>query len=220
MRAWVMTVAAALVLASCGGSDDSKAVPPTAPAVTVAPTSEPASSAPTAASAPTEAPTTSTGSTGSTTVVPSTAPVTAPVANTDLVDGKVYWGYVAGFKAGPPATFAIDVSEVYFGQQAIAEATKDHAEGTIEPDVDPVMYVRNNNTKTRLLAVRPGVKAVLDGCDYGEGSKTGDVGGDCRLAKTVPLSAVPVADGEDAGALVIFVLAGGQISRIEQPYFP
>ncbi len=185
---------------ACGGSDDKSSADPSTtvagPVSTTAPssTSGPVTTGPVAAS--------------------SSRPVT------DLVDGQVYWGYLAAFSPGPPATFSIDVSEVYFGKQAIAEATKDHTEGTIEPDIDPVMYVRNNNERTRLLAVAPGVEAVIDGCDYGDGSRTGDIEGNCSLAKKAKLADLPVVDGETAGALVIFVLQGGQISRIEQPYFP
>jgi hypothetical protein len=212
MRAWVSAVTVAVVvvtLGSCGGSDDSRAAPTTsasASTTVVATTGAPTTAAPSIAPEATVA------------LAPATVapPTTAGTPATDLVDGKVYWGYLAAFKAGPSPAFTIDVADVYFGQQAIAEATKDHAQATIDPDVDPVMYVRNNNQKTRTFTVKPNVEAVTNGCDYGDGTKNND----CHLAKKVKLADLPVIDGESAGALVIFVLDGGQIARIEQPYFP
>jgi hypothetical protein len=212
MRSLVIgaSLALALTVASCS-SDDSKTTATTPTSVNLSPTTN-------TPLASTTAPATTAATAPSTSSEATSAPV--GVTPTDLTDGTLYWGYLADYKAGPPTTFTVDVAEVYFGKKAIAEATKDHAEGTIEPDIDPVIYVRNNNTKQRVVAVGAGVTGVIDGCYYGADTADGHVGGDCSLAKKVGLDKLPRSEGESGGQLVIFTLKGGVINRIEQPYFP
>ncbi|MCU1343974.1 MAG: hypothetical protein JWL70_240 [Acidimicrobiia bacterium] len=219
MRARVVAIALVVAVAGgCGGGDSKASTTTSARSVASADSAGSADTTSVPPSAPTAATAAPTGVTAvrpSTTAGPSAATTAAPVAATDLVDGKIYWGYLSAYRAGPPASLAVDVAEVYFGQQALAEAAKDHAEAAVDPSVDPVMYVRNNNQKTRTFTVKPGVLAVTHGCDYGVGPQ-----GDCGGAKKVPVSKLAVAGADTAGAFVIFVLQGGQISRIEEPYFP
>lgn len=95
----------------------------------------------------------------------------------------------------------IDLVQYYSGEQAIREAAKDGV--TLEPDLDPVEYVRNRNPRLRNLSVKPDANVLMF---------------DCEIAgcapKRVRLDELPW------NALYRFQLQNGLIVYIELPYSP
>lgn len=81
---------------------------------------------------------------------------------TDLEDDITHWGYVRRCTDGRPAILTIDLVEHFEGKQAVREAARDGK--TLEPDVDPVMYVRNRNPKLRRLGVKPDANVLMFDC--------------------------------------------------------
>jgi hypothetical protein len=200
---------ASALLGACGDDDDAAA--PSSSTTARSTTSVTSTSPPTSTAPPT------TPTSPAPTTVPATrgpeATTAGTVPGTDLRDGT-HWGYVNAVEGGPPVVLSIDVAEVYFDAEAVAEAAEDSV--TLDTEVDPVMYVRNDNPASRDLAVAPGAAALVDGCWYG----TGQPGAPCDDARPVDPADVPTVRDEAAARLVIFVLQGGRITRIEAPYFP
>jgi hypothetical protein len=56
----------------------------------------------------------------------------------------------------------IDLVQYYEGSQAIREAARDGQ--TLEPDIDPVIYVRNENPKLRHLGVKLDAQVLMFDC--------------------------------------------------------
>lgn len=120
---------------------------------------------------------------------------------TDLQDDVVHHGFLRECMDGRPAILTIDLVQYYEGEQAIREAAKDGE--TLEPDVDPVMYVRNRNPKLRRLGVKPDARVLMFDC-----SIPGCV------PKHVQLDELPWNE------LYRFQLQNGLIVYIELPYSP
>jgi hypothetical protein len=120
---------------------------------------------------------------------------------TDLEDDVTHYGYLRRCTDGRPAILTIDLVEYYEGAQALQEAAKDGE--TLEPDVDPVMYVRNRNPRLRALGVKPDATVLMF---------------DCETAACEPrrahLAELPWS------ALYRFRLQNGLIVYIELPYSP
>lgn len=120
---------------------------------------------------------------------------------TDLEDGARHHGFLHGCVDGRPSVLTLDLVEYYEGAEALAEAARDGE--SLDPDVDPIVYVRNRNPKLRRLGVKADAKASRFDC-----SLPG-----CPLVR-VQLSELPW------DALYEFRLQDGLIVAIELPYSP
>lgn len=86
-----------------------------------------------------------------------------PSGRTDLKDKVTYYGFLRRCADGRPAVVTIDLVEYYLGERAIREAARD-GQTIEEPDVDPVVYVRNRNPKLRRLGVKPDARVLMYDC--------------------------------------------------------
>jgi hypothetical protein len=120
---------------------------------------------------------------------------------TDLKDALTHYAILRGCTQGRPPVLTIDLVQYYEGSQAIREAARDGQ--TLEPDVDPVIYVRNENPKLRHLGVKLDAQVLMFDC-----ATAG-----C-LPKPVLLEELPWNE------LYRFRLQNGLIVYIELPYMP
>jgi hypothetical protein len=81
---------------------------------------------------------------------------------TDLKDALTHYAILRGCTQGRPPVLTIDLVQYYEGSQAIREAARDGQ--TLEPDVDPVIYVRNENPKLRHLGVKLDAQVLMFDC--------------------------------------------------------
>lgn len=120
----------------------------------------------------------------------------------DLEDDVVYWGLLRACTDGRPAVATIELVEYYEGEEAVREAAKDGE--TVEPDVDPVVYVRKAaRPKVLPLGVKPDADIRMFDCEMN--------GCDTR---NVDLDALPWDD------VYRFQLQHGMIVYLELPYTP
>lgn len=120
----------------------------------------------------------------------------------DLEDGVVYWGLLLACTDGRPSVAAIELVEYYEGEEAVREAAKDGE--TVDPDVDPVVYVRRvARPRVLRLGVKPDADIRMFDCEMN--------GCDTR---NVDLDALPWSD------LYRFRLQHGMIVFLELPYTP
>jgi hypothetical protein len=120
----------------------------------------------------------------------------------DLEDGVVYWGLLRACTDGRPSVAAIELVEYYEGEEAVREGAKDGE--TVDPDIDPVVYVRRAaQPKVLRLGVKPDADIRMFDCEMN--------GCDTR---NVDLDALPWND------LYRFQLQHGMIVYFELPYTP
>jgi hypothetical protein len=120
----------------------------------------------------------------------------------DLEDDVVYWGLLRACTDGRPAVATIELVEYYEGEEAVREGAKDGA--TVEPDVDPVVYMRRPaRPKVLRLGVKPDADIRMFDCEM-NGCGT----------RNVHLDALPWND------LYRFQLQHGMIVYLELPYTP
>lgn len=120
---------------------------------------------------------------------------------TDLADGVFYYGFLRECTEGRPPVLTIDLVQYYEGPDAVREAARDGQ--ALEPDVDPVVYVRNRNPKLRHLGVKLDARVLMFDCS---------VPG-CPPERVL-LNELPW------DALYRFRLQNGLIVHIELPYTP
>ena len=120
---------------------------------------------------------------------------------TDLADGVVHYAFLRDCTAGRPPLLTLDLVQYFEGAEAVRAAAADGV--VLEPDVDPVVHVRNRNPRLRRLGVKLDARVLAF---------------DCAAPGCAP---VPVhLDALPRDALYRFVLQDGLITRIELPYTP
>ena len=213
MRVRVIVAVLAVGMLGCSGDDDDVVVGDTAVVVTtpVVATSTTVIVSGTTAAPSTAPPTEPTPTVaGDSTVPVETTAAPAPTAPpSDLEDLALYWGFISALTTGDTNTVTIDVVEVYFGDEAVAEGAKDSIE--VPTDIEPVIYVRNTDPAPKVLEIIAEASVTLQGCDYGQGPVEG-----CSTATAGSINDLPVESGE----LVLFQLSSGRITRIDVPFFP
>lgn len=127
--------------------------------------------------------------------------VSAMPEETDLADGVSYYGFLRSCAQGRPPVLTIDLVQYFEGQDAVREAARDNS--FLDPEVDPVVYVRNRNPKLRRLGVKLDAQVLMF---------------DCAVPgcppKRVHLNELPWND------LYRFRLQNGLIVYLELPYTP
>jgi hypothetical protein len=134
--------------------------------------------------------------------LPAGADAGAPMPDeTDLEDGISHYGFLRKCTQGRPPVLTIDLVQYYEGPEAVSEAARDGQ--ALEPDVDPVVYVRNRNPKLQHLGVKLDAQVLMFDC-----ATAG-----C-LPKPVHLEELPWNE------MYRFRLQNGLIVSIELPYTP
>lgn len=120
---------------------------------------------------------------------------------TDLADGVLHYGFLRDCTEARPPLLTLDLVQYFEGTEALHAAAADGV--VLEPDVDPVVHVRNRNPRLRRLGVKLDAQVLAFDCAV-PGCPSGPA----------PLAALPW------GALYRFVLQDGLITYIELPYTP
>lgn len=81
---------------------------------------------------------------------------------TDLADGVSHYGFLRECTQGRPPVLTIDLVQYFEGPDAVREAARDGQ--FLEPEVDPVVYLRNRNPKLRRLGVKLDARVLMFDC--------------------------------------------------------